>query len=190
MNWLVIIAIIAVAGVAIGIGYVWVQNKDAASRYKTWLQDYPTTNGRIVASTHTAVALAWLITLVVLVGWEPSEMQIKILYGVGIGLLIMQGIDVGQFIAKRFSDSGREAVKQGTAVPMSQGAGQDPRILPTVPTQEFPIPPGAPMPLASRVNANDDAAIQAELARGGKMDAPTITPHVPQYVDGKLQPDD
>jgi hypothetical protein len=62
--------------------------------------------------------------------------------------------------------------------------------LPTVPTQEFPIPPMIkPIdPTAQRVQ--DDAAIRAELNRAGRDATPTEIPHVPQFVDGKLQPDD
>lgn len=179
--------------VVAGLFFMFVKDKDLANRYKSWLMDYPSTNGRIVASTHTAVALAWIVTLAVLLGWEPTDLQIKILYGVGLGLLIMQGIDVAQFTSKRFSDAGREAVKQGTGAVISQSGGKENKIVPTVATQEFPMPTPLPtpvMPVVSSLAKNDDAEIRAELAAAGRDAVPVETPHVPRYVDGKLQPDD
>ncbi len=82
---------------------------------KAWVNDLNTTNFRIVVSILLAVFVTMLLTIgVILVHWEPSAMQLKVLIGIAGGILTMQGFDVLQFVGKRFSDAGYAAAKNQT----------------------------------------------------------------------------
>lgn len=71
-----------------------------------------TTNTRILDSIGLANFVVVIVTTgVTFVGWEPSDKQIKVLVGVGAGILTMMGFDVLQFWGKRFSDAGYAAAK-------------------------------------------------------------------------------
>lgn len=71
-----------------------------------------TTNTRILDSIVLANFVVVLLTMgVTLLDWEPKPMQLKVLTGIGAGILTMMGFDVLQFWGKRFSDAGYAAAK-------------------------------------------------------------------------------
>lgn len=85
---------------------------------KNWTMDLNTTNFRIVVSVLTTAVIALLLFVAVLFfGWEPTEKQMTVLYAVGGLLAVMQGLDVAQFIGKRFSDSGYRAAANAASSP-------------------------------------------------------------------------
>lgn len=88
-----------------------------ATRVTTWINEVNTTSFRIIVS----VGLAGFTVIVCLIGvtfinWLPTDPQITVLKGIGAGLLLMMGLDVAQFIGKRFSDAGYAAAKSTPAV--------------------------------------------------------------------------
>lgn len=79
---------------------------------KQWINDVNTTNTRILVSIVLAVFVVILLALgVTILHWEPTGMQMKVLIGIGGGVLTMMGFDVLQFWGKRFSDAGYAAAK-------------------------------------------------------------------------------
>lgn len=62
---------------------------------QAWLSD--TTNGRIAASIAMAVVDTQTLVIAMLFGWEPTSMQLKVLMGIGAGILTMMGFDVWQY---------------------------------------------------------------------------------------------
>lgn len=82
---------------------------------KTWLNDINTTSLRIVVSiVLAATSILMILTAMLLKGWEPTAMQLKVLTGIGAGVLTMMGFDVLQFVGKRFSDATYAAAKNPT----------------------------------------------------------------------------
>lgn len=78
---------------------------------RTWVDDVNTTNLRILVS----IVLAILYVLVVLGGTMLGKFtETSAINTVAMFLLAMMGLDVAQFIGKRFSDTGYAAAKQGT----------------------------------------------------------------------------
>lgn len=85
---------------------------------KNWTADLNTTNFRIVVSVITTSVIAlMLFTAVLFFAWEPTDKQMTVLYAVGGLLALMQGLDVAQFIGKRFSDSGYRAAANAASSP-------------------------------------------------------------------------
>jgi hypothetical protein len=118
---------------------------------KAWVNDVNTTSLRIAVS----VALAAIAIILVLIGilfrnWLPTEQQLTVLKGVALFLAVMMGLDVAQFIGKRFSDAGYAAAKNpspvnveapstvsvSAAAPASEGVG-----APAAPAQPAPLAP-------------------------------------------------
>ena len=92
---------------------------------KAWVNDLNTTNFRIVVSIILASFLSLILTLgVTLLHWEPTAMQLKVLLGLGGGILTMMGFDVLQFVGKRFSDAGYQAAKNSSLPPPAQPVPQ------------------------------------------------------------------
>ncbi len=129
---------------------------------RLWVNDINTTSLRIIVS----IALAAVMVLMLLVGvtirnWYPTDMQLKVIYAAGGGLLMMMGFDVTQFAAKRFSDAAYVQAKQGPAavsieppsnVTVTQdGATTTIAAEPTPTPQPEPIVAPAPTPEAGRV---------------------------------------
>lgn len=79
-----------------------------------WINTVNTTSFRIVASVCLAVIVALiLIAALVFGGWEPKESQLTLLMYVGGGIFVMMGVDITQFITKRFTHSEYVAAKKG-----------------------------------------------------------------------------
>lgn len=77
-----------------------------------WLNALNTTNFRILVSVVFAAVWGTMILIAVMFfGWNPTDMQLKVLLGLMAGLLTMMGFDVIQFASKRFSDSGYAKAK-------------------------------------------------------------------------------
>lgn len=66
---------------------------------KSWLQAWvaDTTSFRIVASIALAVIDSQVLIAAMFAGWEPTAMQLKVLIGIGAGILTMMGFDVLQY---------------------------------------------------------------------------------------------
>jgi hypothetical protein len=102
---------------------------------KAWVNDLNTTNARIVVSIVLAVFVVLILTIgVTLLGWQPTAMQLKVLIGVGAGILTMQGFDVLQFWGKRFSDAGYVAAKNSALPPPAQPVPQVNGDTPSAPS--------------------------------------------------------
>lgn len=100
-----------------------------------WVNDLNTTNARIVISIGLAVFVVIVVTVgVTFMAWEPTAMQLKVLTGVGAGILTMQGFDVLQFWTKRSTDATLAAAKnpsqpvQATVVSETPKESGDPEI--------------------------------------------------------------
>jgi hypothetical protein len=129
-----------------------------------------TTNTRILDSIGLANFVVVILTIdVTLLHWEPTPMQLKVLAGVGGGILTMMGFDVLQFWGKRFSDAGYAAAKNPN----------QPVVTNVVPEQsgDSKSAPGSlsrtleqPVPVLTRTDAQVAAealeARQRELAAG------------------------
>jgi hypothetical protein len=61
------------------------------------MQDPTTTGFRIVVSIALAVLDSQALIVAMFLGWEPTAMQLKVLIGIGAGILTMMGFDVLQF---------------------------------------------------------------------------------------------
>ncbi|MEP6990081.1 MAG: hypothetical protein ABJA80_04055 [bacterium] len=102
---------------------------------KDWINDLNTTNVRILASVAGAVVNITAIMFAILVlKWEPTAMQLKVLTGCAGVLLTMMGFDVIQFIGKRFSDSGYAAAKSGPS-PVNVEAPSSVTVTPATPEE-------------------------------------------------------
>jgi hypothetical protein len=66
---------------------------------RAWLTELSTTSFRIVVSIALAVLDSQTLLVAMLRGWEPKAMQLKVLLGIGVGILTMMGFDVWQFWA-------------------------------------------------------------------------------------------
>lgn len=66
---------------------------------KAWVQDLSTTSFRIVVSIALAVVDSQTLLIAMIRGWEPTGPQLKVLLGIGGGILTMMGFDVWQFWA-------------------------------------------------------------------------------------------
>jgi hypothetical protein len=66
---------------------------------KAWLTDLSTTSFRIVVSIALAVIDSQTLLIAMFKGWDPSSSQLKVLLGIGGGILTMMGFDVWQFWA-------------------------------------------------------------------------------------------
>lgn len=66
---------------------------------KAWLQAWisDTTTFRIVVSIALAVVDSQAMIVAMFIGWEPTEMQLKVLIGIFAGILTMMGFDVWQY---------------------------------------------------------------------------------------------
>jgi hypothetical protein len=124
---------------------------------KAWLNDVNTTSLRIVVSiVLAATAILMILVAILLGGWEPSAMQLKVLTGIAAGVLTMMGFDVLQFVGKRFSDATYAAAKNPsqpvsveTPLPVPPAAATDgapiPVPIPTVPDlSKLPAPEKGP----------------------------------------------
>lgn len=121
-----------------------------------------TTNFRIVVSILLAAFEVLLLTVgVTLLHWEPTVMQKSILYGIGIGLLLMMGLDVTQFIGKRFSAAEYVAAKNPTQPVNTAVQSQPSGDAPAAPT-----PP--PAQVLTRADAERAAVVQAGGERGSE----------------------
>jgi hypothetical protein len=66
---------------------------------KAWMQDLSTTSFRIVVSIALAVVDSQALLIAMFCGWNPQATQLKVLLGIGGGILTMMGFDVWQFWA-------------------------------------------------------------------------------------------
>jgi hypothetical protein len=66
---------------------------------KAWLTDLSTTSFRIVVSVALAVLDSQALLVAMFRGWDPTAMQLRVLLGIGAGILTMMGFDVWQFWA-------------------------------------------------------------------------------------------
>lgn len=124
-----------------------------------------TTNTRILDSIVLANFVVIVLTIgVTILDWEPKAMQLKVLTGLGGGILTMMGFDVLQFWGKRFSDAGYAAAKNPnqpvvTNVVPEQSGDTKPAPGSLSRTLEHPVP----------VLTQTDAAVVAKIA-----DAPRL----------------
>lgn len=66
---------------------------------KAWLTDLSTTSFRIIVSIALAVVDSQALIIAMFAGWKPEATQLKVLLGIGAGILTMMGFDVWQFWA-------------------------------------------------------------------------------------------
>lgn len=111
------------------------------TRVTSWINEVNTTSFRILASVFGAIINITAIQVALLMGWAPTEIQLKVLIGEAGVLLTMMGFDVIQFASKRFSDKGLAAAKAGT-VNVEQ-AGTVVAAPPAPPAPEPTVPVGA-----------------------------------------------
>lgn len=82
------------------------------TRFSSWINTVNTTSFRIVVSTIcTGLGLLMVVVAVLFFNWQPTEVQLKVLGGAAVVAMTVMGLDVTQFIGKRFSDSGYAAAK-------------------------------------------------------------------------------
>lgn len=128
---------------------------------KAWVNDLNTTNFRIVVSIALASFLSVILTLgVTLLHWEPTAMQLKVLLGLGGGILTMMGFDVLQFVGKRFSDAGYQAAKNSALPPPAQPVAQQNGDTASAPSSL------AARPVLTRADLQRAADVQAGGERG------------------------
>ena len=133
---------------------------------RMWLNDLNITNARIVVSIGLA-AFGVIVCLlgVTFMGWEPTEKQERLLLGIAVVVLTMQGFDVIQFASKRFSDAGLAAAKNSTLPPPAQPVPQDNGDTSSAPSSLSKTPPRSMDPaLASALQEGADK--DARLAAG------------------------
>ena len=81
------------------------------ARFAAWIDKVNTTSLRIVVSIGAVTTNITGINVAILLGWEPTPMQLKVLLGEAGVFLTMMGFDVAQFASKRFTDAGYAAAK-------------------------------------------------------------------------------
>lgn len=119
------------------------------ARFSSWINNVNTTSLRIVVSTIcTGIGLLLVLVAIVFFKWEPTDMQLKVLGGMGVVALTVMGLDVTQFIGKRFSDAGYAAAKVTPPVNVEQA-----NVVTAAPGA---IPPGVTPPLAREPEHGDD----------------------------------
>lgn len=86
------------------------------TRVTSWINEVNTTSLRIIASVVGAVVNITAIQIALLLGWQPTEIAVKVMLGEAGVLLTMMGYDVIQFISKRFSHTDYVAAKNPSPV--------------------------------------------------------------------------
>lgn len=114
---------------------------------KRFLADFPTTNGRIVF-TLVVVGGTAIRYLGFGVPYRTTQTGLPVVDGWGYWLLFlggMAGLDVGQYIGKRFSDTEYAAAKNAATTPtVTVEAPSQVTIAtpPSIPIPPIPTPPG------------------------------------------------
>jgi hypothetical protein len=86
---------------------------------KAWITDLSTTSFRIVVSIALAVIDSQALLVAMFCGWEPKTTQLRVLLGIGGGILTMMGFDVWQFWA---------AAKNGITPPAAPKRDRHPAV--------------------------------------------------------------
>lgn len=122
---------------------------------KQYVNDLNTTNYRIFDSVWLANFVVILTAIgVTILHWEPTAMQLKVLTGIGGGILTMMGFDVFQFWAKRSTDTALAAAKNPNVAVVVEKPPESPAVL-------RPAAPDPELAHALQIGADRDAQLAA-----------------------------